>query len=81
MILMDCNFEVVFLRHRNEEHDNFWCRGSTFDFVDKVLMISIVLVAEESSEEKGIYGIGAHCDWGFLTLLATDNVPGLQVFA
>jgi isopenicillin N synthase-like dioxygenase len=34
--------------------------------------------AEESSEEKGIYGVGAHCDWGFLTLLVTDDVPGLQ---
>ena len=23
---------------------------------------------------------GAHTDWGFLTVLATDGVPGLQIF-
>nr|KAJ0195651.1 hypothetical protein LSAT_V11C700387950 [Lactuca sativa] len=28
---------------------------------------------------KGIYGAGAHSDHGFITLLATDNVSGLQI--
>ncbi|KAI6679543.1 hypothetical protein NL676_033424 [Syzygium grande] len=28
---------------------------------------------------KGIYGAGAHSDFNFITLLATDDVPGLQI--
>nr|GEV72607.1 2-oxoglutarate-Fe(II) type oxidoreductase-like isoform X1 [Tanacetum cinerariifolium] len=32
-----------------------------------------------SDPAKGIYGAGAHSDYGFLTLLATDNVSGLQI--
>mmetsp|Transcript_18196 Transcript_18196/g.54682 ORF Transcript_18196/g.54682 Transcript_18196/m.54682 type:complete len:355 (+) Transcript_18196:191-1255(+) len=27
----------------------------------------------------GIFGVGAHTDWGMLTVLATDTTPGLQV--
>ncbi|KAK3439100.1 hypothetical protein EUGRSUZ_C03738 [Eucalyptus grandis] len=32
-----------------------------------------------SDPSKGIYGAGAHSDFGFITLLATDDVPVLQV--
>ncbi|KAI6679545.1 hypothetical protein NL676_033426 [Syzygium grande] len=32
-----------------------------------------------SDPSKGIYGAGAHSDFGFITLLATDDVPGLQL--
>ncbi|XP_039166150.1 2-oxoglutarate-dependent dioxygenase citB-like [Eucalyptus grandis] len=32
-----------------------------------------------SDPSKGIYGAGEHSDFGFITLLATDDVPGLQV--
>ncbi|KAL5697543.1 hypothetical protein ACHQM5_028675 [Ranunculus cassubicifolius] len=32
-----------------------------------------------SDTEKGIYGAGAHSDFGFITLLATDDVWGLQI--
>lgn len=35
--------------------------------------------AEKSDIGRGIYGTGAHSDYGLLTLLATDDVPGLQV--
>jgi hypothetical protein len=35
--------------------------------------------AEASSPESGILGCGAHSDYGMLTLLATDHVPGLQI--
>ncbi|GMY36159.1 2-oxoglutarate-Fe(II) type oxidoreductase hxnY [Fagus crenata] len=32
-----------------------------------------------SDPSKGIYGAGAHSDWGLITLLATDDVVGLQI--
>lgn len=32
-----------------------------------------------SEPERGIYGAGAHTDFGLLTLLATDDVIGLQI--
>jgi len=32
---------------------------------------------EESNIEEGVLGVGAHSDWDFLTLLITDDVPGL----
>ncbi|CAM9287559.1 unnamed protein product [Ectocarpus sp. 6 AP-2014] len=35
--------------------------------------------AEVSDPGKGVMGAGAHTDWGLMTLLATDEVPGLQV--
>ncbi len=30
------------------------------------------------SAAEGIFGVGAHTDWGMLTVLATDSTPGLQ---
>lgn len=35
--------------------------------------------AEVSIPDQGIFGAGAHCDYGMITLLATDGVPGLQI--
>ncbi|KAH1161020.1 hypothetical protein GLYMA_01G008400v4 [Glycine max] len=32
-----------------------------------------------SDPSKGLYGAGAHTDFGLITLLATDDVPGLQI--
>ncbi len=32
-----------------------------------------------SSPGAGLFGAGAHCDWGSWTILATDTMPGLQV--
>lgn len=32
-----------------------------------------------SSPEAGLFGAGAHCDWGSWTILATAG-PGLQVY-
>lgn len=42
-------------------------------------MVDIVYVAEKSNLELRTYGCGAHADYGMLTLLATDDVSGLQV--
>ncbi|CAN8277945.1 unnamed protein product [Cochlearia groenlandica] len=33
----------------------------------------------KSDPSKGIFGIGAHADYGMMTLLATDGVKGLQI--
>lgn len=33
----------------------------------------------KSSPEEGVFGAGAHSDYGMLTILATDEVPGLEV--
>lgn len=41
----------------------------------------VVCAAEKSDLERGIYGTGAHSDYGLITLLATDDVHGLQVLA
>jgi isopenicillin N synthase-like dioxygenase len=34
--------------------------------------------AQRSDEAAGIFAAGAHCDYGMLTFLCTDDVPGLQ---
>lgn len=34
--------------------------------------------AEVSAPTEGVFGCGAHSDYGMLTILATDGVPGLQ---
>ena len=38
-----------------------------------------VFVGQVSDPTKGMYGAGAHSDYGLVTLLATDCVSGLQV--
>ncbi|DBB09057.1 TPA: hypothetical protein ACH3X3_007680 [Trebouxia sp. C0006] len=35
--------------------------------------------AQTSLPDEGIYGAGAHTDYGLLTVLATDENPGLQI--
>jgi len=34
----------------------------------------------KSSPAEGIFGAGAHSDYGLLTFLATDDVPGLEIY-
>lgn len=38
-----------------------------------------VLLLQVSAPDAGIFAAGAHSDYGMLTLLKTDEVPGLQV--
>lgn len=37
------------------------------------------LLLQVSAPDDGVFGAGAHSDYGMLTLLVTDDVPGLQV--
>jgi len=37
--------------------------------------------ATRSDPDAGVFGAGAHTDYGLLTFLATDEVPGLQIHA
>ena len=34
----------------------------------------------KSQPEEGLLACGAHCDYGMITILLTDGVPGLEVF-
>ncbi|GMJ07392.1 hypothetical protein like AT1G35190 [Hibiscus trionum] len=57
------------------------------DFFDKpeilgkpIAILRLLHYADKVSDpSKGIYGAGAHSDFGFITLLATDDVMGLQI--
>lgn len=37
--------------------------------------------SEESAPSEGVYACGAHSDYGMLTLLLTDDNPGLQILS
>ncbi|ERN15140.1 2-oxoglutarate-Fe(II) type oxidoreductase isoform X2 [Amborella trichopoda] len=57
------------------------------DFFDKPEILGEAIVTlrllhyegKAADPDKGIYGAGAHSDFGLLTLLATDDVLGLQI--
>lgn len=57
------------------------------DFFDKPQMLGEPIATlrllhyegKASNPAAGIYGAGAHSDYGLITLLATDNVVGLQI--
>ena len=38
----------------------------------------ILLLGEVDSSKEEIYGASAHSDYGMITLLLTNGVPGLQ---
>ena len=35
---------------------------------------------DKSVPDAGIFGCGAHTDYGMLTVLSTDDIPGLQIY-
>lgn len=42
-------------------------------------MLVLFISGRISDPAEGIFGAGAHSDFGFVTLLATDDNHGLQV--
>ncbi|GAQ89396.1 2-oxoacid-dependent dioxygenase [Klebsormidium nitens] len=58
--------------------DGFFDRPGMFD-KPSVFLRPLHYNAEPSAPEDGIFGAGAHSDYGMLTLLKTDDVPGLQI--
>lgn len=52
-----------------------------FAFIDEPFASIRLLhyAAEKSLPEKGIFACGAHSDYGMITLLLTDENPGLQI--
>jgi len=58
-------------------------KPSFFDscFTDPMALINLLHYPPIYSDPNhGIFGAGAHTDYGMLTILATDGVPGLQIF-
>lgn len=50
-------------------------------FTDPVLLLRLLHYSPEiSNPSVGIFGAGAHSDYGMLTLLSTDTVEGLEIF-
>ncbi len=41
--------------------------------------LHLLCIWQVSDPAAGVYGAGAHSDYGMLTILATDRVPGLQI--
>eukprot|EP00898_Chlorokybus_atmophyticus_P003033 jgi/Chlat1/3730/Chrsp259S03882 len=58
--------------------DGFFDQPGRFD--DPMVFIRLLRYAPEPSRpDEGVYAAGAHSDYGMLTLLSTDNKPGLQI--
>jgi len=53
--------------------------NSSFDAPIAVLRL-LHYASEPSDPEQGLFACGAHSDYGMITLLLTDDNPGLQIF-
>lgn len=49
------------------------------NMTNPVVLMFFLSPGKVSDPAKGVYGAGAHSDYGLITLLATDDVVGLQV--
>lgn len=58
--------------------DTFDC--FTRDAMTKARLLRYPAFSADPSYAHGAPGCGSHCDWGALTLLAQDDVGGLEVF-
>ena len=52
---------------------------SCFDTNPMAFLRLLHYSSEQSNMEEGIYACGAHSDYGMITILATDENPGLQI--
>lgn len=50
-------------------------------WVLKLISYPVVQKAKDNDEDGNSFGVGAHCDTNFLTLVLQDDVGGLQVFS
>eukprot|EP00899_Mesostigma_viride_P014331 jgi/Mesvir1/2289/Mv19327-RA.1 len=58
---------------------NFFGAEGFFD--DPMVFLRLLHYSDErSAPEDGVLGAGAHSDYGMLTLLLTDDIPGLQIY-
>jgi isopenicillin N synthase-like dioxygenase len=46
---------------------------------NSAVLVFFITPGEVSNPAKGVFGAGAHSDYGLITLLATDDIVGLQV--
>ncbi|KAI5058281.1 hypothetical protein GOP47_0026451 [Adiantum capillus-veneris] len=58
--------------------EDFFKKPGMMDYPIAVLRL-LHYSGEMSIPDDGIFGAGAHSDWGLLTLLACDGTPGLQI--
>eukprot|EP01023_Acetabularia_acetabulum_P002706 TRINITY_DN1112_c0_g1_i1.p1 TRINITY_DN1112_c0_g1~~TRINITY_DN1112_c0_g1_i1.p1 ORF type:complete len:379 (-),score=45.44 TRINITY_DN1112_c0_g1_i1:465-1457(-) len=45
-----------------------------------ILLRPLHYAAQPAAPQQGVFSAGAHSDYGMLTILATDGVPGLQIY-
>ena len=66
--------------HGGRDDEGNWARkAGCFD--DPTVVLRLLRYDERlSSEKEGQLACGAHTDWGMLTLLLTDEQPGLQIW-
>jgi isopenicillin N synthase-like dioxygenase len=75
--MSDLGFRVIQLLARALELDQHYFDKS---FQDPTRSIRLLHYAKETSvPEDGVFACGAHSDYGMITLLLTDEQPGLQI--
>merc|ERR1711977_765941 len=68
----------VSTREKSDDLDERGARGRYYTRPLDLLLMNHY-PATKRSPAKGDFGLGAHCDYGFTTLLLTDGTPGLEV--
>ncbi|KAB2070776.1 hypothetical protein ES319_A08G177900v1 [Gossypium barbadense] len=61
------------------DEDFFWKVGALNEQVGVIRLLHYPGSGDSDSSSEEIYGASAHSDYGMITLLMTDGVPGLQI--